>query len=522
MSKIFVVVKSKFLPYDKDIITKDERVYMKSWIKKILLTDQKKIAGILVVLFLIGLIPVLYLSGYVHATGDDYGYGYRAREVWLSSHSLWQVLKAAGDTVANYWNGWQGTWFTIFLMALQPEVFWDNGYWIVPWVMLGITIFTTSVLTHYIMRKKMHLSNATWLCADILVLTAMLQYFPSTKSGIFWYNGTVHYIVPYGLAMISVWACGKFTDTEKKRYWITALICMTFLGGASYLAPLFVLVVLFYLMVFVGGKKRQIFWLLIPVGAEISGLAVSYLAPGNQVRGGEEFGIHGTLILKTILACFSEGALTILDYVRTKPLIFLIFLMIGFFVYEEFRNNEHELQFKSPFIVIVMMYCLYCAMFAPGLYAGVELSGGVPNTIYQVFLLTFLMMVLYSAGALAEKQKEERKKFDKLRFRTGMCVCVFVLFGGMYLAKGTLKDTTFYKCYEYIASGQAEDYKDQMEERLAILRNQSLRSVELPAMNSDQGPLMHMEVLEDPEGWTNMVVCQFFQKDRVVQIPRKE
>ena len=100
-----------------------------------------------------------------------------------------------------------------------------------------------------------------------------------------------------------------------------------------------------------------------------------------------------------------------------------------------------------------------------------------------------------------------------------MCVRAF---WGMYLAKGTLKDTTFYKCYEYIASGQAEDYKDQMEERLAILRNQSLRSVELPAMNSDQGPLMHMEVLEDPEGWTNMVVCQFFQKDRVVQIPRKE
>ena len=125
--------------------------------------------------FIIGLIPILYLSGYVHATGDDYGYGYRAREAWLSSRSVWETLKAAGNTVAAYWNGWQGTWFTIFLMALQPEVFWNNGYWIVPWIMLGITILTTSVLTHYILLEKMHLGRSTWICADILVLTAMIQ-----------------------------------------------------------------------------------------------------------------------------------------------------------------------------------------------------------------------------------------------------------------------------------------------------------------------------------------------------------
>ena len=85
-----------------------------------------------------------------------------------------------------------------------------------------------------------------------------------------------------------------------------------------------------------------------------------------------------------------------------------------------------------------------------------------------------------------------------------------------------MKDTTFYECYDYIASGQAQDYKKQMTERLEILRDQSVKEVELPAMNSDQGPLMHMEVLEDPEGWTNMVACQFFQKERVVQVPRKE
>ena len=97
-----------------------------------------------------------------------------------------------------------------------------------------------------------------------------------------------------------------------------------------------------------------------------------------------------------------------------------------------------------------------------------------------------------------------------------MLLCVIWVF----LHKGTLKDTTFYECYDFIATGQAADYKAQMEERLAILLNPALEEVELPAMNSEQGPLMHMEVLEDPNGWTNSVVAQFYGKKRVVEVPR--
>ena len=61
-----------------------------------------------------------------------------------------------------------------------------------------------------------------------------------------------------------------------------------------------------------------------------------------------------------------------------------------------------------------------------------------------------------------------------------------------------MKESTSYECYTYIESGQADDYKAQMEERFSLLRNPELKNVELPAMNSDQGPLMHMEVMEDP------------------------
>lgn len=480
----------------------------------------KKIAIFTGIVFLVSLIPILYLSGYVHATGDDYGYGARTHQMWLSTHSVWQVLKAAGQTVQHYWIGWQGTWFTIFLMSLQPEVFWDNGYWIVPWIMLALTIFSTLYLTEYVMMQKLRLPKATWISCTLILLLAMIQYFPSTKSGIFWYNGTAHYIIPYSMALVAIRCCWSFADRKRKKDWIAAFICMALLGGASYLAPLLVLIAVAYLILCEWKTKKHVFYLCIPVAAELAGLIVSYLAPGNKSRGGEDFGIHGLLIVKTILECFVDGAKQIFLYLFKTPFILLCLVVIAVLLVNAFQKVRPTFDFPYPVIVAVAMFCMYCAMYAPGVYAGVELSGGVPNTIYQVFLMTVFITVIYTVGWMNHHFCKD-EKMGKIK----KAVCGGLLMLALFLIlveKGTLKSSTSYQCYDYIVSGQADDYKAQMEERLSLLRNPELKNVELPAMNSDQGPLMHMEVMEDPKEWTNTVVKQFFGKESIIEVPRSE
>lgn len=480
----------------------------------------KKIAIFTGIVFLVSLIPILYLSGYVHATGDDYGYGARTHQMWLSTHSVWQVLKAAGQTVQHYWIGWQGTWFTIFLMSLQPEVFWDNGYWIVPWIMLALTIFSTLYLTEYVMVQKLRLPKATWISCTLILLLAMIQYFPSTKSGIFWYNGTAHYIIPYSMALVAIRCCWSFADRKRKKDWIAAFICMALLGGASYLAPLLVLIAVAYLILCEWKTKKHVFYLCIPVAAELAGLIVSYLAPGNKSRGGEDFGIHGLLIVKTILECFVDGAKQIFLYLFKTPFILLCLVVIAVLLVNAFQKVRPTFDFPYPVIVAVAMFCMYCAMYAPGVYAGVELSGGVPNTIYQVFLMTVFITVIYTVGWMNHHFCKD-EKMGKIK----KAVCGGLLMLALFLIlveKGTLKSSTSYQCYDYIVSGQADDYKAQMEERLSLLRNPELKNVKLPAMNSDQGPLMHMEVMEDPKEWTNTVVKQFFGKESVIEVPRSE
>ena len=75
---------------------------------------------------------------------------------------------------------------------------------------------------------------------------------------------------------------------------------------------------------------------------------------------------------------------------------------------------------------------------------------------------------------------------------------------------------------EYITSGQASDYKQQMELQTKLLTDEELEDVVVPFVNDVQGPLMQMPVTENPQAWTNTVTRDFYGKNSVVAIPREE
>lgn len=482
----------------------------------------KLLSCLVIVAFLLSLIPVFYLCGYVHASGDDYHYGTLPHAAWLDTHSLWETLKAAGQTVINFWHGWQGTWFTMFLMSLQPEVFSPNAYWIVPIVMICINVFATSLLTRYLLVKRIGMDKSSWCLLNVLMMIAMFQFFPRVKSAIFWWNGAVHYIVPWVLAMLAIYGFFGYIDKKKAGYWWLAFLSLFCLGGSSYLAALLAPIILVYLLIIYGKSKKHSWWLVIPLAVEMIGLVISFIAPGNSVRGGEGFGFSAGKVFATIGMCFMEGLQTIGSYLTDMPFLFLFFLMAAIVAWEAFNHDRPAFDFSWPGLFVVLMFCTWCAMFAPQIYSASEVSGGVPNTIFQVFVITVFADIVYMLGWIYKKCERAQKEISINKFRRfsypALVVVALII---LVLGKGTLKQTTFYNCVSYITSGRADDYKIQMEERLAILLDDTQLDVELPEMNPDQGPLMHMEVMEDPEAWTSTVVRNFYRKERVVQVKRQ-
>ncbi len=87
-------------------------------------SDKEKIVAVLsVLLFGLSIIPIIYLARYVHATGDDYGYGILTHSAWLNSHSLWEVMKASFRTISQYYEGWQEHGFLFFYFLFSRRFF---------------------------------------------------------------------------------------------------------------------------------------------------------------------------------------------------------------------------------------------------------------------------------------------------------------------------------------------------------------------------------------------------------------
>lgn len=480
----------------------------------------RTISLLTLLLFLALLLPICYLSFVNRATGDDLGYGAYTRAAWMASHSLVKVAEAIWVTIREYYYSWQGTWFSIAVFALQPEVFSDQAYVIVVFLMLFSWIGSTLLLFWQIFKKEYGLESWSVLLITLLFLIIGIQFVPSTASSIFWFNGCAHYMLPFAMCQVTVWCLVCFLKKYQIRYLAGTAILAAFLGGSNYQAALFGLIVLFYagMAGWFRQKNKKVFLLVGPFLLEMVGLVISMKAPGNKVRGGEEFGLSVEKAIRTIIECFVEGGKDFIGYLQEKPMVFLGFTVLFLFMLEAFKDSPMRKTWRQMAITIIALLCLYCAMQAPALYAGVEVSRGVYNMNFMVFLLTMAGSLSVIAIFIDEKIQSSKEELHKKIILPGIVICLVLV----VLGRSNIKSSTSWICLEYIRSGQAADYKAQMDLQTLLLTDRDKEEVYVPMVNDDQGPLMSMPVTEDPTAWTNTVTSKFYGKKSVTGMSRDE
>lgn len=500
-------------------------------------------AFISILIFALLMIPILYLSFVNRATGDDYGYAAYTKASWVSTHSLIALGKAACKTVQDYYHSWQGTWFSVFVFSLQPEVFHDGAYMIVAFLMLFLWIGSTFYLFRQILCQMIGMHKWSYRFITVCFLIICIEFIPSTKSSIFWFNGCAHYMLPFSMCqMLAAWLL-KYCKEYRKKYFVGIVIFMTLLGGSNYQAALFSLIVACYtgLAALYFRKDKRILALLVPICVELVGLIVSMKAPGNLVRAvgehtsGENFGFSVGKALETIGKSFFYAIKDIGLYWKEKPLVFagLLFLFLCFLIVfytgdfygEDLTAKNRIFRFPYSLYSILLLFCLDSAMQAPAIYADVEVSGGVPNMNYQVFLLTACGALLIAAekmaGMLRGEQKEETGKQLGKKAMQGI-VAAGLLFSAAvaFWGKSSIKNSASYVSLIYIVSGQAADYKEQMDLQTELMKQDNVTDVVVPFINNEQGPLMHMPVTDDKTKFTNYVTAQFYGKSSVVAMER--
>lgn len=478
-----------------------------------------------VIVFVLSLFPVLALASVDRASGDDWSFGLLTHLAWVDTHSLWQVLRAACASVKKYYDSWQGTWFSVFLFSLQPEVFSHRAYGIVPWLMTGLLIGGVSDFLYCLLVRVMGISKRDFLLLDTILLFVLIQFVPYQTSAIFWYNGAAHYTVPFALAMFACARLLRYVLDFRKRDLVLASVWLTLLGGTNYLTAIFGLGLFLLFVVLFFFRDRRMLFMPIPMALEAAGLLVSGLAPGNAVRGGADYHVTVGGILQAVGEALVRGTKGAWQSFRDYPVAMAAMIVIAIFLWDILRETvpAQKLHFPGPFLVILYLWLVYCGVYWPVVFVGGSVSDGsvsvgVPNTIFWAFIFALFGSLLYGLGWLCEKRAGKGEKLRLPVYLTGFAAAFLIL----VVCRYDLKNSTDYACYYYIRTGRAAVYKEQMDELTSILTDESVEDAVVPFIVGEQEPLVHMPITLDKDGWTNQKMAQFFRKKSLVAIPRDE
>lgn len=492
----------------------------------------KKIAIFMLVLFMISLLPILYCSFFDYATGDDLWEGAAAYRVLVNHGSVKDFFRAVFEWAKVDYFGWEGNWSSIILWCLEPSIWGEKVYCITPWMALIALCGGTTYFLFYYLKKYLTDKPAFRLMVSVIVCFFSVQYMPYIRSGIFWYTGMINYIVPYSLCLVSFVWIDKLLETEKRRYCVGVSFILTYLSGAGYtpIVLAFEVLSLIILNQIVRSKRQGLKlsrgsrWLFFPLVLLITGFIFSAISPGNAARGGESYYFSGIRVVLTILTCIKQGIYGGIGWVLSVRLLLLIVPVLVIGTLEQVDVTKSKLEFNHPIFVTGLLFLISCSMYAPGIYAQSEVSGGVPDSIYFVFLLASVLAVIYLTCCVKKKTLKRKSKvieenpMGKIRLFIFAGEIIFCIIFGKHL----IGNMAAYICLDYIRSGQLMDFEYQMKERLAILHDPEIVDAVLPEMNNEQGPFMHMALLADPNAYTNMATARFYGKTSVIAIPRVE
>lgn len=512
---------------------------------------ESKIAMALVILFVASLIPVFWLGSYGYPSADDYGFSAYSHIAWTGTHSIWQTLKAAGTTVIERWYGWQGTFSSIFLMALQPGIWGQYG--LVPLIMIGMLTLSILFFLYIVMVKICQVRPAVFIGTAMLYLIFAVQCMVDKTQGFFWYNGAAHYMIPHSVALFLGGLCILLLTEKKKTVLRLILSCLLafFVGGSNYVTALIVAVlfVTAFGLLLLGKQGKKCWLLVLPLLFFAIAFLLNALAPGNAVRQEEMLVRPG--VIKSILLSFYYCVEYVIDTWFSWPYLLFVLALLPF-LWETVKTfvRRFDFPFRAPLSVVFYCYCALSAMFTPSLFATGDVGGG---RIFNIIFLDSMFYVMFSSfycmGWFYRKLESFRTAedveedsggkaksackasfggpvscFDRKAVRWYLAGVLFfgAFFGAMYMKVNPDHFTTTSAIYS-LAAGEASAYGKETAEREALLQEMEKsgeREIAIPRLTEHPYLLFWSDIEEDAGDWKNKSMARYYQKDAISGIQK--
>lgn len=466
---------------------------------------------IILLLFVVCVYWIFRIAPYDHATGDDYAWSWRLHRAVVEGTGVIGFIKAMVDNIVYFYIHWQGTWFSGILFGLQPEVFNADWYVITPFVMVFLWVGSLLYFLKVVLVGYCKMAPWRYLTVTMMLFLVSSQYLPASQSAIFWWNGSAHYMIPYSLCLVLLGETIEYLDDFKKHRLVIIWIIATLLGGGNYQVALLCLCGILgfglYKLMITHFEEKRVHRLWGPIIFESIGLFISMISPGNVVRGGEDFGFYVDWTIYTLKTSTIDAWTWGYEYTVHKPeavfgMVAILVLLVGHFV------KHKDVKIKYWPLVTIGIVVMYILMRAPETYADVTVSMGTYNTNFIVLYLSMLGVFIVLANLIGRLCPFE----DIINRGSGMVALLILAFA---LMRYGVEETVSYGSYEYIKSGDADKFKQDMDTIDALLYSDE-RNIVVPVVSEEQGPIRHMPYGPDTNGWPNYEACMFFDKDSIV------
>jgi hypothetical protein len=478
---------------------------------------EKICAIILTLAMTVSLCVVIYLGRYNHPTGDDYYYGVETSKVWSETGNIALTFKEAAKGVAYQYENWQGTYSAMFLMYLAPNIFGENAYKLVTAVILLLYAFSVFYLCRPFIRTLLSGTFGMWCAVSSAFIILTIQTVPFKGESMFWYNGSMYYTGYFAVTLIFFGMLARYLITGRKLYLPFMAIIAVFLAGGNYvsLLPALLLCILITAALIL---KRSDKW--VPVGIVtllmLIGLIISAAAPGNQMR---ESSLWEMSAKDAIVKSLLQG-ISYMEAWIDKWWIMTVIVITPFF-WNTYKNIR--LKFNYPLLVTAFIYGLFCSMGCPTFYAMNSTGPArVLAIVYYGFMLFSLAGYYYLLGYLyrwCEKvnisfSADTAKNYRYAPQLLAAALFLYLLF--MQIYSGELRECTSYKALNLLRSGEAAAYEQEYQERLEILRDNTVKDVVFTPYVNQPEMLFVGDFQGAADNENNQKVAEYFNKNSVM------
>lgn len=470
--------------------------------------------GAVVVLLLL-LTPLLRIALYAVPWYDDFNYAGFTKFGMMQEPGLIGALKGARECAGVQWYAWQGTFSSIFFMALSPHIWGEEYYCIGSIFLILILTISVFVLIGTFAKKVLHVDRISSISLQAVTAIMVIELTYTTPSALFWYNPGVHYIGMHSFAMLSIAGLICLFSEESVRNVKSVLLILAgmlgalLMGGSNFVTALQGLVVLSSLVIlaFLADRKKVLRYL--PVLAVYAyGFYKNVSAPGNQVRSRFYVGC-GYSPIESVLRSFLEAFRYIGEFSGWITLVAVILLIpIAWRIV-----GKSDFSFKLPGLVLLWSFCLYATGFTPSLYslghAGLSRTLNAVKITYQILLvINEVYWIGWARRLLERKGRQFAERGCPWWFYVLITVSVIVV---VKLSPNQAGCYSSWGAYYYIHTGEAYNFYCEYQERLEILKSDE-KNIVFEPYRFRPWMLCIGDLSEDPNSEENRAMASWYDK----------